>query len=70
MTIRVEGVGIIEDVPWPDDDPWSVGDELCVGPCRIDCPTTSIMVPSGWTARRAYGMLRLDRVSRAHGVLP
>jgi 5-oxoprolinase (ATP-hydrolysing) len=44
------------------DDPFELGDRQLEGPCRLDAPTTSVWVPSGWTARRDRGLLRLDRV--------
>src|SRR5690606_13244697 len=44
----------------PDDDPWGLGDDVRHGPCRLDCATTSVVVPAGWSARRSRGLLRLD----------
>jgi 5-oxoprolinase (ATP-hydrolysing) len=33
------------------------------GPTRIDCPSTSVDVPRGWTAQVADGLLRLTRTT-------
>ncbi len=68
VSVRVTARGAADDVPWPDDDPWSLGDARREGPCRVDCPTTSVVVPEGWIARRANGLLRVERVARASQV--
>ncbi|MCB9681889.1 MAG: hydantoinase B/oxoprolinase family protein [Alphaproteobacteria bacterium] len=60
VVVRGRAPGV--DVPWPDDDPWQLGDAVVVGPARVDCPTTSVHVPAGWRARRQDGLLRLERV--------
>jgi 5-oxoprolinase (ATP-hydrolysing) len=49
-------------LPEVDDDPWGVGVGVVVGPTRLDAPTTSVGVPAGWQARRADGLLWLERV--------
>ncbi|MEQ1502612.1 MAG: hydantoinase B/oxoprolinase family protein [Myxococcota bacterium] len=46
-------------------DPFGLGDRSVAGPVRLDAPTTSIVVPAGWTARRDRGVVRLDRANRA-----
>jgi 5-oxoprolinase (ATP-hydrolysing) len=51
--------------PAVPDDPWAVGDATVTGPTTLRAPTTTVHVPPGWTARRADGLLRLERQDRA-----
>ncbi|MCB9664248.1 MAG: hydantoinase B/oxoprolinase family protein [Alphaproteobacteria bacterium] len=41
------------------DEDWGLGGRPAVGPLRLDRPTTSVVVPAGWTARVARGLLVL-----------
>jgi 5-oxoprolinase (ATP-hydrolysing) len=50
--------------PACDDDPFSLGDAVILGPRLLTAPTTAVHVPSGWRARRADGLLRLERLAR------
>lgn len=45
-------------------DPWQLGEAVLSGPTVLRSPTTSVLVPAGWTARLDRGLLRLDRASR------
>ncbi len=62
VNLRARVRGPLIEVDEPDDDPWGLGDRVLTGPTRIDCATTSVVVPQGWQARREHGLLRLDRL--------
>jgi len=47
-------------LPPAPSDPWGIGDRVVRGPHLLTCPTTAVHVPTGWTARIADGLLRLD----------
>jgi 5-oxoprolinase (ATP-hydrolysing) len=55
-------------IPEAPADPWEIGAETIVGPRRLDCPTTSVFVPSGWKARVVDGLLRLDHLVGANPI--
>lgn len=46
------------------DDPWGLGEAVREGPALLRCPTTSVYVPTGWTARRRDGLLVLSGPQR------
>jgi 5-oxoprolinase (ATP-hydrolysing) len=70
VNARVRAVAPPAALPAVDDDPWGIGERAIDGPCRLDAPTTSVVVPSGWTARRDRGLLRLDLVRLAPRLAP
>lgn len=53
---------------WPDvPSAWSVGATPVAGPRVLHTPTTSIVVPAGWTARASGEVLLLERVAESDG---
>jgi 5-oxoprolinase (ATP-hydrolysing) len=52
-------------VPPGAADPWGLGPRVLIGPSRLDCPTTSVFVPAGWSARLERGLLTLSRLRSA-----
>jgi 5-oxoprolinase (ATP-hydrolysing) len=60
VSLRERLWGPVRDLPPLPSDPWSLDGDTVTGPARLDCPTTSIWVPSGWTARQHKGLLWLE----------
>jgi 5-oxoprolinase (ATP-hydrolysing) len=65
VDVHVRAVAPRRALPQLDRDEFGLGDTPRAGPARLDSPTTSVAVPSGWVAERAHGLLRLRQVSRA-----
>ncbi|MCB9763437.1 MAG: hydantoinase B/oxoprolinase family protein [Alphaproteobacteria bacterium] len=51
--------------PRMETDPWGLGADVVEGPRVLRSPTTSVLVPAGWTARLDRGLLRLDQQGEA-----
>jgi len=61
VNARVRVAAPAPSPPTLDEDPWEIGAAVVRGPRLLSSTTTAIWVPAGWTARRADGLLRLDR---------
>jgi len=63
VNVRVRVAAPAPERPPVDDDPWGIGEAEITGPTLLTSRTTAIHVPTGWTARRTRGLLRLDRAA-------
>jgi len=61
VNARVRVRAPARELPPVDTDPWGLGESTLEGPARVTSPTTAVLVPEGWVARRRDGLLRLDR---------
>jgi 5-oxoprolinase (ATP-hydrolysing) len=59
--VRVRVAAPPEELPSVPDDPFGLGERVIAGPARLDAPTTSVIVPEGWSAARVRGVLALTR---------
>lgn len=58
--LRVRAVAPLPKIRINNDDPFDLGDRKIQGPSLLTCPTTSVWVPEGWTARKHKGMLFVE----------
>ncbi len=63
VNARVRVRGPAPEPPGSSGDPWGLPERV-VGPCVVRCPTTSVGVPAGWTARSKEGVLWLEQAVR------
>lgn len=77
VNARVRVFGPKPAHPPTDPNPFGLGEAVRTGPEVLHAKTTSVVIPSGWTARSEGGLLRIDRQrgprghtlhSDAHGV--
>ena len=61
VNARVRVRGPEPELPRIEADPFGLEDREVVGPAVLFSPTTAVEVPPGWTARRADGLLRIER---------
>ncbi len=61
VNARVRTLAPSPEPPHSDPDPWNLGDHVATGPLRLSCPTTSVWVPAGWTARNHRGLLWIEQ---------
>jgi 5-oxoprolinase (ATP-hydrolysing) len=60
VNLRVRTVASRPSLPVQNEDPFGLGARKIQGPTLLNCPTTSVWVPKGWTARLAHGLLFLE----------
>ncbi|MCP4917568.1 MAG: 5-oxoprolinase [Proteobacteria bacterium] len=61
VNARVRVLAARPAAPTVQADPFGLGDGERAGPAVLFSPTTAVHVPPGWVARRADGLLRIER---------
>jgi len=64
VNLRVRSTAPQSALPTQSEDPFGLGDKTVKGPVLLNCPTTSVWVPQGWTAHLSRGLLFLQAVDR------